>query len=119
MPFPVEVIILRTPEALAAVTNTPDVNGRSWYYNDPEGATLMLVADDPWLSIVAHEVAHIALLHHAYHAPPRVTARRWLHEHPEHIAELIGNLTSVLWYAIPAVDELAKMLLAAAIEEAP
>lgn len=105
MPFSIEIIMLRDVEALQRVVDK-DSNARSWTYDglneNGVGATIIMSADFAWLSVIAHEVAHIALLYYAHTWPSqsRLGAKRWLADHPEHVAEMIGNYTSVIWDAV-------------------
>lgn len=112
VPFAVHVFIFHAIEQLQAASRSPEANGHSRVYDDVDvagvGAVLMLVKDSLELSIVAHEAAHIALFwHQRQEYVGRIGARRWLLFHPEHVAEMIGNLTTLIWYGIPEASELA------------
>lgn len=105
VPFAVHVFIFHTVEQLRAACGNPEANAHSTTWDEPDalnvGATVFLSTEDLHLSLVAHEVAHIALNYHGHNERTRIGARRWLTEHPEQIAEMIGNLTAYIWYGIP------------------
>lgn len=105
VPFDVHVFIFHTSEQLQAACGNPLANGHSSTWTQPDsvniGALVMLAKDELELSVVAHEAAHIALFHHRNILTGRISARRWLNDHPEHIAEMIGNLTAIIWYNLP------------------
>lgn len=109
VPFSVHVFILHTIEQLRDAVHDPDANGYSCTFDEPDadnvGALIMLTKTDLELAIVAHEAAHITLFHYAKQVG-RAGAKRWLGNHPEESAEMIGNLTSLLWYGIPTLNEL-------------
>lgn len=111
VPFAVHVFIFHELEQLREAAGDPNASGFSTTYRDLDasgtGAILLLVKTDLELSIVAHEAAHMALFWHMRQPDVgRVGARRWLSQHPEHLAEMIGNMTALLWYAIPERHEL-------------
>lgn len=110
VPFAVHVFIFHTIEQLQAACEDPEANAHSMTHVEVDdagvGAVVMLAKPELHLSIVAHEAAHIALLHQAHIMNSRIGARRWLHEHPEYIAQMIGNLTAILWYGTPTAEEL-------------
>ena len=60
----------------------------------------MLNLEDLHLSIVAHEATHVALAHAAHIERSRAGAKKWLLDHPEWGAEMVGNLTALVWYLI-------------------
>lgn len=111
VPFAVHVFIFHTIEQLQAASGAPDANGHSRVYADVDaagiGAVLMLVKDALEIAIVAHEATHMALFwHQRQEYVGRTGARKWLLLHPEHVAEMVGNLTALIWYGIPEAHEL-------------
>lgn len=111
VPFAVHVFIFHTLEQLREACGAPHANGHSRVYDEPDsagiGAVLMLDKPDLELSIVAHEATHMALFWHMQQPYlGRIGARRWLMLHPEHVAEMVGNLTTLIWYGIPEASEL-------------
>jgi hypothetical protein len=111
VPFAVHVFIFHTIDQLQAASRSPEANGHSRVYDEVDGAgvgaVLMLVKDALEISILAHEATHMALFwHQRQDYVGRVGARRWLLYHPEHVAEMVGNLTALLWYGIPEASEL-------------
>lgn len=105
VPFAVHLFIFHTREQLRTACETPNASAHSTTWDEPDanniGAMIFLSVEDLHLSLVAHEVTHIALIHHAHQERSRVGARRWLAEHPETVAEMVGNLTALAWYSIP------------------
>ena len=103
IPFAVHVFVFDTIEHLREACATSDAHAHSMTYDEPDdaniGAIVMLVASDLHLSLVAHEATHIALNHHTKHAGNE-TAEDWLADHPESVAEMIGNLTALIWYRV-------------------
>lgn len=112
VPFRTHVFIFHTLDQLRATVGNPDANGYSSTYDEPDadniGALIILIKTDLELSIVAHEATHIALFHHGKQVQGRAGARRWLGEHPETVAEMIGNLTSLIWYGIPEAENIRE-----------
>lgn len=107
VPFSTHVFIFHTIDQLREACGDPEANAHSSTYSKADsqniGALVMLTADQLELAVVAHEAAHIALFHHknALDRSDRTGARRWLNEHPESIAEMIGNLTAMIWFGLP------------------
>lgn len=100
----VHVFVFKTREALQAAAESPDAAAHSRTYDAPDAAGiggLMMLSYPVPLSIVAHEVTHMVLVWAKATAGPQQKARRWLEEHPEEVAEIIGNLTAVIWYSLP------------------
>ncbi|MCK2034473.1 hypothetical protein [Microbacterium sp. KSW4-4] len=105
VPHAVHVFIFHTAKQLQSAVGQENIGGHSQAWNAPDSrgvaAVIMLNAEELYLSIVAHEASHVALYHHSGLEQTRVGARRWLKDHPESIAEMIGNLTALIWYGIP------------------
>lgn len=100
----VHVFVLNDVDAVRAASGDPDAHGWSSTYDEPDaggvGAVILLYGPVP-LALIAHEVTHVVLHWARSTATPHDRARRWLEQHPEEVAEVIGNLTAVLWYSIP------------------
>ncbi|GAA1149292.1 hypothetical protein F6W69_10590 [Microbacterium oxydans] len=109
VPFRTQVFIFHTHAQLSAACGHPDANGWSQTFNEPDadnvGALVFLVKTELWVSIIAHEAAHIALFHHGRQIDGRIGARKWAREHPEELAVMIGNLTSLIWCGVPVFNE--------------
>lgn len=109
VPFPVHVLIFDTQEHLQAACGDPGAGGFSSTLHPPGGTTIgaviFLSKPNLELSLVAHEATHIALHHHSYEQG-RGGAKRWLHDHPESVAEMVGNMTAFIWYGIPTEEEI-------------
>lgn len=110
VPFAVHVFIFHTLKQLQTACNDRKANGFSRTYPEPDdanrGAIILLAKPHLELSIVAHEATHITLHHHHTLEASRQGAKRWLLEHPESVAEMIGNMTAYIWYGIPEASEL-------------
>lgn len=108
VPFGVHVFVFHTEEQLRAACGDAEASAHSATFDEPDdaniGALVMLSAENLELSLVAHEVAHIALFHHGKDVG-RTVAKRWLAHHPESVAEMIGNLTALIWFLIPGADD--------------
>lgn len=108
VPYAVHVFIFRTAKQLQEAVGQRNIGGHSQAWNTPDsrgvGALIMLNVEDLHLSVVAHEATHVALYQHSRTEQTRIGARRWLKDHPETIAEMIGNLTALIWYAIPDIE---------------
>lgn len=101
IPFATHVFVFHTRDQLRSACDRPDAVAHSTTFTDPNpanvGALLFFSLEDLALSLVAHEATHVALIHHAQVEETRIGAKRWLHDHPESIAEMVGNLTSIVW----------------------
>lgn len=112
VPFDTHVFIFHTIEQLQAACGDRQANAHSSTWRTPDsagvGALVMLTAEHLELAVIAHESTHIALFHHRniLDRGDRTGARRWLDQHPETIAEMVGNLTALIWYGIPTREEL-------------
>lgn len=105
VPFGVHVFVLDTVEHLRSASEDPLAHAHSMTWEEPDsrnvGAIVLLSTADLAMSIVAHEATHIALYHHGREVQGRIGARRWLKDHPETVAEMVGNLTALIWYSLP------------------
>lgn len=105
VPFSVHVFIFHTIEQLRQACGDFNSNAHSFTYDEPDandvGAVVMLAKTDLEVALVAHEATHVALFRHAHTTTGRIGARRWLHEHPESMAEMVGNLTALIWHNLP------------------
>lgn len=101
IPFAVHVFVFDTVAHLRDACGDPEASAHSTTYDEPDdagiGAVVMLA--EPHLSLVAHEATHIALHHHGNEAG-KGSAKTWLAYHPESVAEMIGNLTALIWYRV-------------------
>jgi hypothetical protein len=101
----VRVFVFNDRDALQRAVEREDINGFSTTYGEEDAdgmqATIML-AQPVELSTVVHEVTHVGLLWHRPKVRRKQRAHGWLDRHPESIAELIGNLSTVIWHNIPA-----------------
>lgn len=108
VPYGVHVFVFHKTEQLQSAVNTENIGGHSQAWNTPDsrgvGALIMLSAEELHLSVVAHEATHVALYQHSRTERSRIGARRWLVDHPESVAEMIGNLTALIWYGIPDLE---------------
>lgn len=108
VPFCTRVFVLRDREMLRAATSNERACAHSITFEEIDGAGIgaivLLNLDDLHLSLVAHEIMHVALSRAAYDEPADIT-REWLLDHPESIAELVGNLSALIWYSLPATSE--------------
>lgn len=104
VPFAVEIFVFDTIEHLRQACKDPQASAHSTTYEEPDhakvGAIIMLAEPEMHMSLVAHEVSHVALHHHGS-TVGKASAKRWLADHPESIAEMIGNLTALIWYRLP------------------
>lgn len=104
VPFAVHVFLFKTRELMQAVFQDNQACAFSKTFNEPDtanvGALMMFNLEDLEMSLAAHESAHVALAHHSNIETSRVGAKRWLRDHPESIAEMIGNLTMLVWTAL-------------------
>lgn len=102
--FGVHVFVFHTLDQLRAACDDPKASAHSLTYAEPDaaniGAVVFFAKPHLELSLVTHECTHIALFHHSHTARSRIGARRWLAEHPETIAEMVGNLTALVWYGV-------------------
>lgn len=105
VPFGVHVFIFHTIGQLQEACGDFNSNAHSTTYDEPDGndvgALVMLSKSDLEVALVAHEATHIALFHHARIPKRRTSARRWLAQHPESMAEMVGNLTALIWHNLP------------------
>ncbi len=104
VPFAVHVFLMHEREQLRRACGDPNASAWSSTYDNVDGADIGAIMlfnlEDLELALAAHESAHVALNHAALVEKTRVGARRWLNEHPEWIAEMIGNLTVLVWAAL-------------------
>ena len=104
VPFAVHVFIFKTREQLRQAVEDPEACAHSRTFTAPDpndvGALLTFSIEDLHVSLAAHESAHVALAHHGHNEQSRISARRWLNEHPESVAEMTGNLTAFVWAAL-------------------
>jgi hypothetical protein len=104
VPFGVHVFLMHEREQLRAACGDPHASAWSSTYDELDandiGAIMLFSVEDLELALAAHEAAHVALNHAAAIETTRVGARRWLNGHPEWVAEMIGNLTVLVWTAI-------------------
>ncbi len=104
IPFATHVFVFHTCDQLRSACGRPDAVAHSTTFVAPDpanvGALLFFSLEDLALSLVAHEATHVALIHHSQIEQTRIGAKRWLHDHPETIAEMVGNLTSIVWARI-------------------
>ncbi len=104
VPFGIHVFLFHTREQLRAACEEKHAAAWSSTFDDTDelgvGALMMFSAEDAELALAAHEAAHVALVHAANTETSRIGARRWLSEHPEWIAEMVGNVTVLVWAAI-------------------
>lgn len=104
VPFRVQVFLFRTTDELRAACGDPLAAAHSISYRKVDregvGAVIMLTAEELELSLVAHEVTHIALYWWGHRVPKKRTARRVLRKHSERVPEMIGNLTALIWYSL-------------------
>lgn len=101
IPFAVHVFVFHTRAQLREACGDPRASAHSMTHRpDAEGtgAVIMLSAEELELSLVAHEVAHVALHWWATRVPKKKSARRAIKRHPERVAEMVGNLTALVWY---------------------
>lgn len=100
----VRVFVFTDLDALQRAVERDNVNAFSTTYGEEDAdgmqATIML-AQPVELSTVVHEVTHVGLLWHRPKARRKQRAHGWLDRHPESIAELIGNLSTIIWFNIP------------------
>jgi hypothetical protein len=104
VPFGIHIFIMKNRDNLRAAIEDENASAWSSTYdhvdNNEIGAIMLFNLEDIELSLAAHEAAHIALNHAAAIERSRTGAKRWLNEHPEWIAEMIGNITVLVWAAI-------------------
>lgn len=104
VPFATHVFLLHTREQLRSACGDPRACAWSSTYDVPSaggvGAIMLFTLEDLELSLAAHESTHVALNHAAHEEQSRIGAKRWLLEHPEWIAEMTGNLTTLVWAAL-------------------
>lgn len=109
VPFPVYVWIFDTQEHLQEACSNPKAGAFSSTLHPRGGksigAVIFLSKEGLELSLVAHEATHIALHHHGYEHG-RGGAKRWMENHPESVAEMVGNMTAFIWYGIPTAEEI-------------
>ncbi len=97
----VKVFIFKDQEKLnKAIEGNGWVAGHSVTYRKPDAdntiALICFTKEYLDLSIITHEVAHVAMFMES-NRTGRKPANRWLQQHPERLIELIGNLTMVVW----------------------
>lgn len=106
VPFAVHVFIFETREQLRELTGSPSASAWSSTFETPDenniGALMFFNLEDIELSLAAHEATHVALCHAANKHDGETDTRRWLTDHPEWVAEMIGNLTILIWSALYA-----------------
>lgn len=104
VPFAVHVFLFDTRAHMQAACQVDNAAAHSSSYDEPDtnniGALMFFNTEDLELSLAAHEATHVALHHASVIETTRVGARRWLNEHPEWVAEMIGNLTILVWSAL-------------------
>lgn len=104
VPFGVHVFLMHTREQMRSACADPHASAWSSTYDDVDvndiGAIMLFNVEDLELALAAHEATHVALNHAAAIEATRTGARRWLNEHPEWIAEMVGNLTVLIWAAL-------------------
>ena len=103
IPFPVMVIFTHTEQDLIDVIGRDNIGAHSYTPDKIDengmGGYIFMSLERAYLSVLAHEVAHIALFHHGDKAG-RKPANRYLWNHPESLAEMIGNMTALYWYRL-------------------
>lgn len=101
IPFATHVFIFKTRELLRAACEHDQACAHSLTFDEPDnagiGATMFFNLEDIELSLAGHEATHVALAHHSNIETTRIGAKRWLWDHPESIAEMTGNLTTLVW----------------------
>jgi hypothetical protein len=101
VPFGVHVFIFHTTEQLRAASGHDTAVAHSVTFDHVDdagvGALLFFTLEELHLSLAAHEATHVALAHHGNEERSRIGAKRWLWDHPESVAEMIGNLTVLVW----------------------
>lgn len=106
VPFGVHLFVFQTRAHLRAACQDGQASAHSMTYPEADGAgigaTIMFSREELHLSLAAHEVTHVALFHAGRSETTRVGAKRWLKDHPESVAEMVGNLTALVWAAIEA-----------------
>lgn len=109
VPFAVHVFIFHTVEQFQDAWGDHEAGAGSSTYDTVDdaniGAVIYMAKPDLYVSIVAHEATHIALNYHAQ-LTGRGGAKQWLRTHPEYVAEMVGNMTSLIWYGIPTEEEI-------------
>lgn len=101
----VDVFVFESVEALHRATGQTTISAQSRSFPQPDadgvGAIILLTQPVP-LSTIVHEVTHVALFWARRTARRKQRAYGWLANHPEQVAELVGNLSAVLWHSLPA-----------------
>lgn len=104
VPFGVHIFIFKTLEAFRAACDEPGAYAWSRTYNEVDNngiGALILFGPDVPLSNVAHEATHVSLFWARNTTHPNQRSLRWLDEHPESVAEMVGGLTAMLWHSLP------------------
>lgn len=99
------VFVFHDVDGLRSACGDPLAGAHSLSYPQPDAdgvGARMFFAQPVTLSAIVHEVTHVALFWARELAGPHTRARGWLADHPEEVAELVGNLAAVLWYSLPA-----------------
>lgn len=104
--YAVHVFIFKDLETLRRArdrpSSEPEASAASVLYDEPDSrntiALIMLAADTLELSLVVHEVTHVALHIYSLSLAPNATARAHITNHSEFLPELIGNLSAMVWF---------------------
>lgn len=112
IPYGTHIFVFNDQAALKRACEEPedeDLAARSYDYRavDAEGCRglIMFTKDHLPVSVVSHEVTHLILMWAASEVSPHRRAKKWLADHPEWVAEAIGNMTGLIWNALRDRDE--------------
>ncbi|KJL39922.1 hypothetical protein [Microbacterium trichothecenolyticum] len=105
----VDVYVFESIDALHRATGITTISAQSRAFPQPTAngvGAIILLAQPVTLSAIVHEVTHVGLFWARRTARRKQRAYGWLADHPEQIAELIGNLSAVIWHSLP--EEIAR-----------
>lgn len=104
-----DLLVVDTHETLNRVFEAPyEIDANTLIYGKPdeEGsiATMIFSADNLTVNLVAHEVTHLILVQSSQETSRITSSRAWLRNHPEWVAEAVGDTVEVVCNALMEED---------------
>jgi hypothetical protein len=105
IPYGVHVFVFKDRDALQRAAGDARAAAHSITYDEQDSRgvqAVVMLAQPVSLSLVIHEVTHTALYWARKTTRRKQRALGWLNGHTEDVPDLIGNLSAVIWYTLPA-----------------